>query len=109
EFQARSLCLQPSRFVVLCFKFVECGLMAQRQSDVVKTFDETELTKWINLECGVETLVVSHRLSLKRDGQAVVGNRLRVVEQLRYLIFTEADKHDTVLAGVGKKDVGKSG
>src|ERR1035437_9433455 len=66
---------------MLGFKFVQRRLMPQSQPNVVQAFDQTELAERINLKARLESLAVSHRLVLKRDGELIVWNRLRVGEK----------------------------
>ena len=81
--------------------------MAQGEADVVEAFEQAELAEGIDLEGCAEAAAVGHRLRFERDGELIVGNRLRVVEQFGHLLFAQPRQHDAVLAGVGKEDVGE--
>ena len=70
---------------------------------------QAELAEGIDFEGGVKAVCVGDGLLFKRDGELIVGDGLGVVQQLRDLLFTEADEDDAVLAGVGEKDVGEGG
>jgi len=77
--------------------------MAQSQADIVESFKKTELAEWVNLEGCRKALIVSNCLRFKRDGQLIIRNGLRVVEQSGHLRLTEPRQHDAVLAALEKK------
>src|ERR1017187_1680923 len=98
---------QPSRLIVLPFKRIQCRLVPQRQPDIVQPFQQTKLAERINFELSLESITVCHGLIFKRDGQLVIRQRLRVVQQLRYLGLSQSRQHNAVLAGIREKNVGK--
>ena len=52
--------------------------MAQRQADVVESFNQAELAEGSTSNARLESTAVGDSLLFKRDGQLIVRNGLRV-------------------------------
>jgi hypothetical protein len=99
----------PEFCVVLGFIGVEFRLVAQGEADVVEAVNEAVLTERVDVEVGIEALVVGDGLVDEGDGDLVLRIGGAALEQGLNLFFAEAGEDNAVLAGVGVEDVGEGG
>ena len=84
---------------MLGFKCIERGGVAQRQADVIQSFEQAVATKGIDGKFCREALIVAYRLVFKRNGE-LVARRLRALHQRGDLLLWQHDQQNAVLARV---------
>src|SRR5262245_16052158 len=85
------------------------GLMFQREPDFIEPFEQAGATEVVDLEACFEILVVADSLIQQRDMKFVASSLVRAIEQCRDLLFVQSYEQQSVVAGVGRKDIGESG
>ena len=82
--------------------------MAEGEADVVEAVQQAVLAEGVDVEVGVEALVVGDGLGFEVDGDLVRGVRGGAGDECLHVLFGEADEDDAVVAGVGVEDVGEA-
>src|SRR5437588_10136040 len=76
------------------------GLVAEREGDVVETFEETVAAEVVYRERGVEVGVVRHGAAFEVNRQAVVFKRASAPREFGDLRVGECDGEDAILHAV---------
>ena len=93
----------------MLFVAVEVGGVAEGEADVVEAVEEAVFAEGVDVEVGVEALVVGDGLCLEVDGDLVLGVGGRTDDEGFDFGVGEAGEDDAVFAGVREEDVGEGG
>src|SRR2546421_5054286 len=85
------------------------GLVAQREGDVVETFEEAVAAEVVYRERGVEARAVRHDAAFEINRQSVVAELARAPREFGDLGVGERDGQDAVLRAVVHEDVCEGG
>ncbi len=74
--------------------------MTQRQTDIVEAFQQALATERIDHKAGGKAVLVTNGLVFERNGQLIVRDRIRALQQRCDLFLGKRDQQNAVLRRV---------